>query len=156
MSLVNRLDSQKELIVKFKNWDYLTNQINRNIISSTVDQLLALSEHPKVLRRQFQQGVTLIYSGDDDLICLLLFRDVCYGLLLHSNKCPQDVINEDLKDFRFGWLPLEIVAEQGGYGVSYASDAMPQEAEGFVPTFIIGSTSGKFTGYGAIIQEKFK
>lgn len=112
--------------------------------------LAELFERERVQARQAGQGVTLVYAGTEAWCAVTVFGGEAHGLLLHRPDIPFDVFLEDLKDFRLGWLPTEVVRKQGGWGAVFSGE-MPAAAEGFVTTFVVGDMASLFTGQGILM-----
>jgi len=114
--------------------------------------LIELASSERVASRRVRQGVTLIYACDEGFFTMLVYQEQCWGLFAHRADCDIPTFLDDLKEFRFGWLPHEVVLKQGGMGSVFAG-AMPAEAEGFMPTFITGSKKDTLKGQGILIQK---
>jgi|GEM_PF-4661141 len=112
--------------------------------------LMDLAELPEVLARRLRQGVTLIYAGEDRLTALLVYQGRAWGLFVHRPDVALPELLDDLKEFRLGWLPTEVVRGQEGLGSVFAGE-MPAEAEGFVPAFVTGRLRGRLAGQGKLV-----
>ena len=119
-----------------------------------VDRSVALAfcalSFPAVRKRSQRQGVTAIHIGTKRLTVFLIFQNKLFGVFEHISALPEEQLLDDLKEFRLGWLPDEVVRAQGGYGAAL-SDSMPPQAEGFVPTFLFGRPGTLLTGHGKLL-----
>lgn len=110
--------------------------------------VLAALVTPEVRARNLRQGITVVNMGNSHVLAFLLYQDRVHGIYeQHTGLRDTDGITRDLKDFRLGWLPDEVVREQGGHGCVFTGD-LPPEAEGFAPTFILGPQREQLSGHG--------
>ena len=120
-----------------------------------VDRAVALAlcafSFPAVEKRSYRQGITAIHAGKDRLTAFLIFQKRVCGLFEHDSRVSMDQLLNDLREFRLGWLPNELVRLQGGYGAVLAGD-MPPQAEGFVPTFVFGPRKSLLAEYGKLLD----
>lgn len=110
--------------------------------------VLAALVAPEVRDRAMRQGVTVVNMGNSHILAFLLFRDRVYGVYeQHTGLRDITGLLHDLREFKLGWLPDEVVREQGGHGSVFTGD-LPPEAEGFAPTFILGPQREQLAGHG--------
>lgn len=110
--------------------------------------VLAALATPEVRARNLRQGITVVNMGNSHVLAFLLYQDRVHGIYeQHTDLRDREGIVHDLKEFRLGWLPDEVVREQGGHGCVFTG-ALPPEAEGFAPTFILGPQREQLSGYG--------
>lgn len=111
--------------------------------------VLAALATPEVLERSHRQGVTVVNMGNSHVLAFLLYRERVYGIYeQHTGLRPVPDILEDLREFRLGWLPDEVVRSQGGHGTAFLKEAIPAEAEGFASTFLLGPQRELLRGHG--------
>lgn len=113
------------------------------------DLLSVFAHEPGILDRSFRRGVALCAAGDVFFTALLFWRGRIFGVYRHriAARGVEGIVH-DLKEFRLGWLPDEIVKASGGDGSAFA--LLPPEAEGFPVTCFAGPGSRLFEGYGKI------
>ena len=114
--------------------------------------LLELAATPAVVKRRQRQGVTLIHIDARYLTALLIYQDHVWGVFVHQTAHPVEELLDDLKEFRLGWLPDEVVRRQGGLGTAFCGE-LPAGAEGFVPTFITGERQNIMAGQGILVSQ---
>lgn len=104
-----------------------------------------------VAERSQRQGVTIVNVGNSHIVAFLVFQERIFGVYeQHTALLDLEALLFDLKEFRFGWLPDEQVRSQGGHGCLFAAP-LPEEAEGFMPTFILGPQRKILRGHGQFI-----
>lgn len=105
---------------------------------------------PEVRSRCQREGVMLINVGNSHIVAALLYQDKIMGLYEHhTGMRTLEQTLQDLQEFRMGWLPDEQVRATGGHGTAFG--AIPEEAAGFDPTFILGPKREMLRGYGQFI-----
>lgn len=105
----------------------------------------------EVAERSRRQGITIVNVGNSHVVAFLVFRERVFGVYeQHTARLDLEALLFDLKEFRFGWLPDEQVRSQGGHGCLFTGP-LPEEAEGFMPTFILGPQREKLHGHGQFI-----
>ncbi len=121
------------------------------VVDRTVALALCALSFPAVRKRSHRQGVTAIYAGVERLTAFLFFQERLFGLFEHNSAAPVEQLLDDLKEFRLGWLPDEVVRAQGGYGAALRGE-MPPQAEGFMPTFVFGPGKSLFAAHGKMLD----
>ena len=121
------------------------------VVERAVALALCALSFPAVRKRNQRQGITAIHAGTNRLTAFLFFQSRLFGLFEHDSAVPVNQFLEDLKEFRLGWLPDEVVRAQGGYGAALSTD-MPPQAEGFVPTFVFGPRKSLLAMYGKLLD----
>lgn len=111
--------------------------------------LAAFANQPGILDRSVRRGVALCAAGDVFFTALLFWRGRIFGVYRHriAERGVEGIIR-DLKEFRLGWLPDEVVKASGGDGSAFAP--LPPEAEGFPVVCFAGPGSRLFEGHGKI------
>lgn len=105
---------------------------------------------PEVAERSDREGVLVVNVGNSHTTAFLVFRRRVLGIYEHhTGMLSPDALARDLDEFRLGWLPDEQVRAAGGHGCVF--DALPPEAEGFRPAFILGPRRELLRGRGAFI-----
>lgn len=111
--------------------------------------LLSLGCRQDVLDRSFRRGLVLCAAEESVFTAVLFWQGRVLGVYRHyRDKRGVDGIVLDLKGFRLGWLPDEIVRGTGGAGSAFA--ALPPEAEGFPAICIAGPAKYCFAGHGKL------
>lgn len=94
----------------------------------------------------FKQGITLVNIGNSHLIAFLLFKGQIHGVYEQHTGCVnEEKLWADLEQFRCGCLPFEQVFEERGHGC--LTRDLPEGAEGFKPTFVLGPRRAMLEGY---------
>lgn len=116
--------------------------------------LAALAVDPGIRERSFRRGAVLCAAGGERFTALLLWRGRILGLYGHrvALRGLENIVR-DLKEFRLGWLPDEVVRQTGGYCSAFA--VLPPEAEGFPVTCVAGPQAGLFAAYGKIYETGY-
>ncbi len=105
---------------------------------------------PEVVRRSHRQGVTVINVGNSHITAFLVHCErVCGVYEHHTDMLTIEALLADLSEFRHGWLPDEQVRAAGGHGCLFG--AIPEDAEGFRPTFILGPRRAMLEEHGQFI-----
>ncbi len=106
---------------------------------------------PEVQERSFRQGVTIVNVGNSHVVAFLVFRGKVWGVYEHHTGMHDSAsLVHDLQEFRLGWLPDEVVRAKGGHGTVFTG-TLPEEAEGFMPTFVVGPQRECLRGHGQFI-----
>lgn len=93
---------------------------------------------PEIARRSHRQGITVVNVGNSHTVAFLVYQERIFGVYEHHTALlSTESLLADLKDFRLGWLPDEVVRQRGGHGCIFLPP-LPPEAEGFMPTFTLG------------------
>ncbi len=105
---------------------------------------------PEVVARSQREGVTIVNVGNSHTVAVLYFQGKVCGIFEHhtGQRSLEDFLH-DLQEFRRGWLPDEMVRETGGHGTAFGH--IPEEASGFIPTFILGPRRHMLHGHGQFI-----
>lgn len=91
-------------------------------------------------------GITLVNIGNSHLIAFLLYQGRIYGVYEQHTGCVDEAkLWADLADFRCGCLPFETVFEERGHGCLCLD--LPEEAEGFRPTYVLGPQRAMLEGH---------
>ena len=98
--------------------------------------------------RCWNEGVTLVFADEVHTQAFVLFREKMLGLYENHAGLSRDALLADLKEFRLNWLPDEQVRAAGGHGCICGD--FPAEAEGFRPTWILGSCREELKGAGRL------
>ena len=105
---------------------------------------------PEVLTRSQREGVTVINVGNSHTVAALVYKGRVHGLFEHhTGQRSLEHLLEDLRQFRLGWLPDEEVRATGGHGTAFGE--VPEEAGGFMPTFVLGPRREMLRGHGQFI-----
>ncbi len=105
---------------------------------------------PELLERSWREGVTVVNVGNSHVIGALVYRGRICGLYEHhTGMRTLEELLQDLHEFRLAWLPDEQVRAGGGHGTAFAD--VPEEAGGFMPTYIFGPRRELLRGQGQFI-----
>lgn len=120
-----------------------------------LEKILCYTAIPQIENRNNQEGITLLFEINNHLFAFLVFQNNIYGVFEHNlTQLTPQLLQKNLEEFRFGWLPNEEVLKQNGYGCILKN--IPAEAEGFRPIYIIDEKNTKnplFQQIGKIITE---
>lgn len=106
---------------------------------------------PEIARRSQRQGVTVVNAGNSHTVAFLVYREQVFGVYeQHTGLLNAESLLADLKDFRLGWLPDEAVRQRGGHGCMFLPP-LPPEAEGFMPTFVLGPQRNILQGHAQFV-----
>ncbi len=95
-----------------------------------------------------ETGITLVNIGNSHLIAFLLFDGRIHGVYEQHTGCVDGKkLWSDLEKFRRGCLPFDQVFEENGHGCLTLD--LPDEAAGFLPTYVIGPRRAMLQGYDA-------
>ena len=100
--------------------------------------------------RSWSEGVTVIFADDVHTQAFVLFREKLLGLYENHADLSRDALLVHLKEFRLNWLPDEQVRAAGGHGCICGD--FPAEAEGFRPTWILGTRREELKGAGRLVS----
>ena len=125
-----------------------------NFISDTgTAALLGALSMSEIQARSEREGVTIVNLGNSHVLAFLVYQSkVCAIYEHHTGMHDTESLLKDLKEFRFGWLPDEQVRETGGHGCIFNN--IPEEAEGFRPTYILGPRRNMLEGHGQFIAPQ--
>lgn len=105
---------------------------------------------PEVVTRSQREGVTIINVGNSHTVAALIYRNKVAAIYEHhTGQRTLEQLLGDLHEFRLGWLPDEQVHGTGGHGTAFST--IPEEAGGFMPTFVLGPRREILRGHGQFI-----
>lgn len=105
---------------------------------------------PEVVTRSQREGVTVINAGNSHTVAALVYKSKVVAIYEHhTGQRTLEQLLDDLKEFRLGWLPDELVRDTGGHGTAFCT--IPEEAGGFMPTFVLGPKREMLRGHGQFI-----
>jgi len=91
-------------------------------------------------------GVTLVNIGNSHLIAFLLYGGRIHGVYEQHTGCVDGKkLWADLEQFRCGCMTFEQVFEERGHGCLTLD--LPEGANGFKPTYVIGPRRGMLEGF---------
>lgn len=100
----------------------------------------------EIERESMEHGITLVNIGNSHLIAFLLYGGRIHGVYEQHTGCVDgNKLWSDLENFRQGCLTFEQVFEEKGHGC--LTKALPKEAGGFAPTYVLGPRRGMLDGY---------
>lgn len=106
---------------------------------------------PETARRSQRQGITVVNVGNSHVVAFLVYQKQIFGVYeQHTALLDTESLLADLKDFRLGWLPDEVVRQRGGHGCMFLPP-LPPEAEGFMPTFALGPQRDMLQGHAQFV-----
>ncbi len=104
----------------------------------------------EVRERSMREGITIINVGNSHMVAALVYQEQVLAIFEHhTGQRTLEEYLHDLKEFKLGWLPDEQVHASGGHGTAFGK--IPEEAGGFVPTYILGPKREFLQGYGQFI-----
>ena len=119
---------------------------------TAIDAIVGLARLPELHDRSFRRGIVVCAAEEHDLTAVLFWRGQFFGIYRHTISVRGvHGILLDLKEFRLGWLPDEVVRETGGSGSAFAD--LPPEAEGFPILCVTGANADLFDGFGKIYNQ---
>ncbi len=105
---------------------------------------------PELLERSWREGVTVVNVGNSHVIGALVYQGKICGLYEHhTGMRTLGELLQDLHEFRLAWLPDEQVRASGGHGTAFAD--VPEEAGGFMPTYVFGPQRELLRGHGQFV-----
>ena len=119
---------------------------------SALASLCGLLLEPKFAARTHRQGLVVLYAGWRRTTGFLVFKERIYGVYEQAADYDPERIKDDLKEFKLGWLPDELVRLAGGYGCILAHP-IPEEAELFETVYITGPAQSAFAGQGLMVGD---
>ena len=127
------------------------------VLDSSAAFVLGLLAVPGIAERSYREGLTLLFAGGDSVSAGLVFQDrlLAFFELSADRVLPPDggapsLLLNCLEEFRLGWLPKERASQLGGW--VDAVPALPPEAEGFRPLFVVGSRASLLEKHGRLIE----
>lgn len=106
---------------------------------------------PELEQRSWREGITVLNIGNSHTVAFLVYQERVWGVYeQHTDILTPESLENDLKEFRLGWLPDEVVRNAGGHGCALLE--LPPEAEGFRPTFVLGPRREEFPGLGKYVH----
>lgn len=126
----------------------LKSRIGSGLVADTgAAAVLGALYEPEVRERQRREGVCVVNAGNSHVLGFLLFQERIWGVYeQHSHRLPEDIL-ADLALFRRGELTNEQVLDQHGHGCLTLD--LPAEAEGFIPTYVLGPRRALLRDSGA-------
>ncbi|MFV0422294.1 DUF1786 domain-containing protein [Oleidesulfovibrio sp.] len=120
------------------------------VCDSGAAAVLGALSMPEIAQRSHRHGVTVVNVGNSHTVAFLVYRERVYGVYEHhTGMLDTDALLHDLMEFRRTWLPDEQVRASGGHGCMF--NDVPEEAESFRPTFILGPRRAMLEGHGQFI-----
>ncbi len=114
--------------------------------NTILEKILLFLQIPQIENRNFQEGVTLLLEENNHIFGFLIFQNNIYGIFEHNRlKLSAELLQKNLEEFRFGWLPHEEVIKQEGYGCILKN--IPAEAEGFRPIYIVTNQTNPHSSF---------
>ena len=105
---------------------------------------------PEVAQRSWRTGITVVNVGNSHTSAFLVYQERIISVYEHhTGMLTQETLLHDLKEFRRGWLTDEMVRDAGGHGCMFLD--IPDEAEGFMPTYVLGPKRNMLEGQGMMI-----
>ncbi|HDQ40890.1 MAG TPA: hypothetical protein ENN39_07695 [Desulfonatronum sp.] len=116
----------------------LKSRIGAGLVADTgAAAVLGALYEPEVRQRQHSQGVCVVNVGNSHVLGFLLFQNQILGVYeQHTHGRDPEAILADLALFKQGELSHEQVMDQHGHGCLTLD--LPAEAQGFVPTYVLG------------------
>ena len=145
----------KRLLHECGDSGFAPERLQENLFPSdpTTDDIVFLARQPEIYEQSFRRGLVLCAAGEGDFTAALFWRGHIFGLYRHNITVRGlEGALLDLKEFRLGWLPDEVVRQTGGEGAAFT--ALPPEAEGFPLVCVTGPCAGMFAGHGKIFRKK--
>ena len=115
---------------------------------SGIAAVLAALSLPALRDRSWNEGVTVVFADDMHTQAFMVFREKILGLYENHAGLSRESLLADLKEVRLNWLPDEQVRAAGGHGCICGD--FPAEAEGFRPTWILGTRREELAGAGRL------
>ena len=122
-------------------------------LNEIVEKIILFLQLPQIENRNFQEGITLLIENQQHIFGFLILKNNIYGIFEHNLlNISTTLLQKDIEEFRFGWLPNEEILKQNGYGCILKN--IPAEAEGFRPIYIVCSQQHQdiFNQIGKFIQ----
>lgn len=96
--------------------------------------------------RAQERGLTLVNIGNSHTVAFLVFQGRIWGVYEHhTGLLDQDRLWSQLARFRKGDLDFEEVFDDRGHGTMRLE--LPEAAQGFAPTLVLGPRRGLLNGY---------
>lgn len=100
----------------------------------------------EIEKMSMEKGITLVNIGNSHLVAFLLYGGRIHGVYEQHTGCVDGKkLWADLEQFRCGCLTFDQVFEEKGHGC--LTMALPPEADGFRPTFVLGPRRCMLNGY---------
>jgi uncharacterized protein (DUF1786 family) len=120
------------------------------VCDSGAAAVLGALSMPEVAQRSHRHGITVVNVGNSHVVAFLVYRERVYGVYEHhTGMLDTAALLHDLTEFRRAWLPDEQVRACGGHGCMF--NTIPEEAESFRPTFVLGPRRAMLEGQGQFI-----
>ncbi|MGE4553367.1 MAG: DUF1786 domain-containing protein [Desulfovibrionaceae bacterium] len=103
---------------------------------------------PEIAALSRERGVAVVNVGNSHTIAFLVFQDRIWGVFEHhTGMLADEALWETLARFRRGALPYAEVFDSGGHGALTLD--LPEAAQGFAETALLGPQRGRLAGRGA-------
>ncbi|MBC16603.1 MAG: hypothetical protein CL942_06070 [Desulfovibrio sp.] len=100
----------------------------------------------EIEKESHEHGITLVNIGNSHLIAFLLYGGRIHGVYEQHTGCiDSEKLWSDLSYFRCGCLSFDQVFADRGHGCMTMD--LPDEAQGFKPTYVIGPRRNMLQGY---------
>ncbi|MBU1040568.1 MAG: DUF1786 domain-containing protein [Proteobacteria bacterium] len=100
---------------------------------------------PSIRKRAETRGLTLVNIGNSHTVAFLLFQGRIWGVYEHhTGLLDKDRLWSQLARFRSGELEFEEIFDDQGHGTLRLQ--LPQAAQGFTPTLVLGPRRGMLEG----------
>ena len=100
--------------------------------------------------RSWREGITIVWAGHSHVQAFMVYQEKISGLYEQHADLSREALLADLAELRLNWLPDEQVRARGGHGCICGN--LPEEAEGFRPTWILGPARARFEGCGRLLS----
>lgn len=91
----------------------------------------------EIAAQSHERGITVVNLGNSHLIAFLIFQERIWGVYeQHTGLVDAFKLRSDLEHFRRGELCFKQVFEERGHGCLTLD--LPAEAQGFMPTYVLG------------------
>ena len=101
---------------------------------------------PALRQRAEARGLTLVNIGNSHTVAFLLFQGRIWGVYEHhTGLLDRERLWSQLARFRLGALGFEEIFDDRGHGTMRLD--LPEAAQGFAPTLVLGPRRGLLAGY---------
>lgn len=120
------------------------------VADSAAAALLGALFMPEIAARSHREGILIVNAGNSHTVAFLVYKERVLGVYEHhTGMLTSEKLVEDLVEFRRGWLTDDMVRTSGGHGCMNLP--LPEEAEGFMPAYILGPRREILRGQGQFI-----
>ncbi|WP_319778055.1 DUF1786 domain-containing protein [Maridesulfovibrio sp.] len=99
-----------------------------------------------IMEHSHRQGVCLINVGNSHTVSFLIFKGAVYGVYEHhTGNMTSEKLWNDSQRFRQGKISFQDVFDDWGHGCLTLD--LPEEAQGFAPTYVLGPRRALLEGY---------